>query len=389
MGPPQGASSPHSRVALADLQPPTLSVAVLLLVTLPGALQAQENLFPQASAIGGVEVRQYSFGSSFTVDRVRQVAVPVGVLVPIGRRFSFDIGSSWAQTSVKRPTGGSDSFSSFTDTQLRGSYVIGNDALVVSVMVNLPTGKRSTTPQQFGVASSTSSNFLLFPVSSYGTSFSVTPGLAAATTAGDWNLGLAASARVSATYSPFKGDSASYKPGVESRFRGGVDRLIGSSRFSLGATFSTFSTDQLRGGGSLGSGSFDPGNRILVDLGIVSPVGGGTLGIYLWNYHRIRSGSATSQSAAGGKENVFTAGVNGSFGLSKALSLEPAAEARFWSPASGSGRLFGAGTALRIQALPQVAFIPSFRVDLGTIKNSAGSHSVTGWDASAFIRYGF
>ena len=370
------------------MRTPILSAA-LLLATLPGAVRAQENLFPQATVIGGAEVRQYSFGNSFTVDRVRQVAVPLGVVVPIGKRFSFDIGSSWATTSIKRPAGGSESFSGLTDTQLRGSYILGSDALVVSVMLNLPTGKRSITQQEFGVASSTSSNFLLFPVNSYGTSFSVTPGLAAATTAGDWNLGLAASARMSATYSPFKGDSATYKPGVESRFRGGVDRLIGSSRFSLGATFSTFSTDELRGGGSLGSGSFDPGNRILVDLGIVSPVGGGTLGIYLWNYHRIRSGSATSQSAAGGKENVFTAGLNGSFGLSKSLSLEPVAEARFWSPESGSGRLFGAGTALRIEAGTHVAFMPSVRFDLGTIKNATGSHSITGWDAGALIRLGF
>lgn len=369
------------------MRTPTLPVALLVLAALPAGLRAQENLFPQAAVIGGVEVRQYTFGSSFAADRVRQFAVPLGIIVPVGKRFSFDIGSSWASTSVKA-AGSTTTFSHLTDTQLRGSYTLGNDALVVSVMMNIPTGKKTTTPTQFGVASSTSSNFLLFPVNSYGTSFSVTPGLAAATTVGDWNLGLAASARVSASYTPFSGDTGTYKPGVETRIRGGVDRLVGASRVTFGATFSTFSTDALRGG-ALGSGSFDPGNRFLLDLGLTSPVGGGTVGFYIWNYHRFRSNSATSTSPSGGRENVFTAGFNGSWGLSKTLALEPVTEARIWSPESGSGRLFGAGTALRVQAGTNFAFLPSVRVDLGTIKNTTGSHSVTGLGGAALLRYSF
>jgi hypothetical protein len=367
---------------------PTLLAIVLPLAALPDVLRGQENLFPQASVVTGVEVRQYTFGSSFSVERLRQIAVPFGVVVPVGRRFSFDAGVNWARTSLRRPGGVKEEFSSFTDTQLRGSYTFGNDAVVASVMVNLPTGKRKTTQRQFGVASSTSSNFLLFPVNSFGTGFSVTPGLAAATTAGDWNLGLAASARVSSSYSPFRDTTGTYKPGVETRLRGGVDRLIGSSRMSLGVTFSTFSNDELRGG-AFGNGTFDPGNRFLVDFGVVSPVGGGTVGIYAWNYHRTRSGSAGTGSTAGGKENVFTAGLNGAFSLSSRLALEPAAEARIWSPQSGSGYLIGAGTGLRIDATPRFAIVPSFRFDFGSIKTTDGvNHSVTGWDASALIRYG-
>ena len=298
--------------------------------------------------------------------------MPFGVVVPIGKRFSFDVGTSWATTSIRRPTGGDETFSSLTDTQLRGSYVFGNDAVVASVMVNLPTGTQDHDAPNFSVASSTSSNFLLFPVNSYGTGFSVTPGLAAATTVGDWNLGLAASARVSSSYTPFKDTPAPTSPAWRPASAAALIGSSGPAGSRSGVTFSTFSNDELRGA-ALGSGSFDPGKPDPRGPGHRLPVGGGTLGIYLWNYHRIRSGSAGSQSTSGGKENVFTAGLNGSFGLSKSLSLEPVAEARFWSPESGSGHLFGAGTALRIEAGPQVAFVPSFRVDAGRIKNSTGS----------------
>jgi hypothetical protein len=361
----------------------TNTALALLVAAIPGALAAQDNLYPQASAATGVEVRQYAFGDGFGVDRLRQIAFPAGVLVPVGKRFSFDIGASYAITTVFDTAGGSESFSNFTDTQIRGSYVLGNDAVVVSLMMNLPTGEETTTLRKFGVAASASSNFLLFPVNSYGTGFSVTPGIAAATTAGDWNLGLAASVRLSSSYSPFSDASTKYKPGVETRIRAGVDRLIGASRFTGGVTFSTFSNDELRGG-SFGSGAFDPGNRFLVDVGFLAPAGNGTVGLYAWNYYRSGSGSGT-------REDVLTTGVNGSFPLSPRLTLEPIAEVRLWMPEKGMGNLFGAGTSLRVEMSKQISLIPGARVDIGRIRTPdlAESVSLTGWNVSALIRYGF
>ena len=371
----------------------TLALAALL-IALPGALGAQQNLFPEAAIVGGVEARSYSFGSNFIVDRIRQIAVPVGAVVPVGKRFSFDIGSNYAVTTVKDALGGSHSFSGLTDTQIRGSYVFGTDALVASLMVNLPTGVETTTLSKFGITSAASSNFLLFPVNSYGSGFSVTPGLALATSAGSWNLGLAGSVRMSAKYTPFSDDSAvkSYKPGLETRLRAGADRLLGSSRFSLGFTFSTFSNDQFTGA-STGNGVYDPGNRFLVDASLQAAAGTGTVTFYAWDYFRTASGSSTS--ATSNRENVLTLGTSGSFPLGTKLALEPLAEARIWSPKVGSGTLFGAGASLRAELSPRVALVPGFRADFGTIKGVIGSatavtsHSVTSWDLTALIRYGF
>jgi hypothetical protein len=364
------------------MRTPTTPALSVLLLALPATLGAQHNLFPQASIVGGVEARQYSFGGNFTVDKIRQIAFPVGVLVPVGERFSFDIGTNYAITTVTPPGGGStETFSDITDTQLRGSYVFGNDALVASVMVNLPTGPKTTTTGQFGVTSSASSNFLLFPVNVYGTGFSVTPGLAAAATAGDWNLGIAGSLRVSSTYNPFSNQNGvKYEPGIETRLRAGVDRLIGSSRLQAGFTFSTFGNDELRSGS--GSSTFDPGNRFIVDVGLMSPAGIGTVGLYVWNYHRTSSGSAT-------KENVFTAGVNGSFPLTSSVSLDPIAEARLWSPETGKGSLFGAGTSLRIAIGQRAWFVPGGRFDFGRIRSGSGSsNSLTSWSLTGLLRYG-
>lgn len=373
---------------------PTIAALATLLAAAPGALGAQQNLYPEASAVGGVDSRQYSFGSNFVVDRIRQISLPVGVAVPVGQRFSFDVGSSYAVTSVKDATG-SRSFSGFTDTQIRGSYVFGNDAFVASLMVNLPTGKETTTIGNFGIASAASANFLLFPVNSYGSGFSVTPGLAMATTAGTWNLGLAGSVRLSAKYNPFTDNSAvSYKPGLETRIRAGADHLIGQSRLSLGVTFSTFSNDQLRGGGFSGNGVYDPGNRFLVDASLVAPAGTGTVTFFAWNYYR--TASSSSSGSTSNRENVLTLGTSGSFPVSASkIALEPVVEARIWSPKVGSGVLFGGGTSVRFELTPRLAFVPGARVDFGTIKSvvapatAVSSHSITSWALSALLRVGF
>jgi hypothetical protein len=372
---------------------PTLRTAgaAILLAAVPVAAFAQTNLYPGASAVSGIEVRQYGFDSKFNIDHVRQIAVPFAVAVPLGRRFSFDLGTWYASTSVKSG-GNTTTFSSLTDTQLRLAYVLGNDALVASVVVNLPTGKETTTQAQFGTSAGASSNFLLFPVNTYGTATSVTPGLAAATSLGDWNVGISGSVRWTGEYKPFKDGTDpkfKYQPGVEGRVRLGVDRLVGKSRFALGGTFSTFSNDQLTPGTG-GSSTYSPGNRFLIDASFMAPAGNGTVSVYAWNYHRTASNSS-SNGTVGGKENILTGGVSGAFPLSPKLSLEPVVEARLWSPEIGKGSLFGAGTGLRIQLSPALAFVPSGRIDVGSIRqaDSGPSSSVFGWDASGMLRYSF
>ncbi len=366
--------------------------AALALLALPfGAAEAQQSLFPRASVMGGIEAKQYSFGDDSEVDHIRQIALPIAVGIPIGKRASFDIGSYYATTSIK--AGATDeSTSGFTDTQLKLSYVFGSDALVASVAVNLPTGQEKTSQEEFVTGASASSAFFLFPVNSYGTGTSVTPGLAGATTVGAWNLGLAASVRWSAEYHPFEGDSladAKYQPGLETRIRIGADRLMGRSRFQIGGTFSTFATDELRGGG-FGNGEYEPGNRFLADIGFLTPVSSGSVNLYAWNYHRV-STRGDDDSGAGGKENIFSLGANGSFPLGSRASLEPMADARFWSPETGSGTLVGFGTGVRFQVSNALTLVPAARAEFGSIKASddGDSASIKGWALSALLRYAF
>src|SRR5205814_3773821 len=116
----------------------------------------------------------------------------------------------------------------------------------------------------FQVVGAVGSSYLSFPVSSYGTAFGATAGLAYARQLSGWNVGLSGALRFTGTYSPFTDQNVSYNPGWETRMRGGADRVIGrNGRLLLGLTFSTFSTDVYTGTGTPVGGTYNPGARYL------------------------------------------------------------------------------------------------------------------------------
>lgn len=356
--------------------------AVLAVAPLP----AQSPLLLNRPAGGfGVDFRYYNFEEGFGFQSTRQIAVPFAVAVPVGRRLTFDVGGAWASTTAETPSGDM-TIDGLTDTQLRASYVFGSDALVASLSVNLPTGKETTTQEEFIAGSAVASNFLLFPVNTYGNGTSVTGGLAGAVRAGDWNLGAAVSGRWNDSYEPFSetGQTLEYSPGIEGRLRLGVDRLVGRSRLMFGFTVSTFGDDEFAGSGTV-PGRYSPGTRFIGEANYTFPAGPGQLQLFAWDYYR-REGNS-SDGATGNKENILTVGVSGGFPVGR-LSLDPVIDARFWSPQEGSGYLVGGQVGLRIPVGTRGAVVPALRYDHGSIKDDSDTaFTVYGIAGSVFLRY--
>jgi hypothetical protein len=321
-----------------------------------------------------MQARSYSIENG---PETRQFAFPIAFAMPVNERLSFDIGTYYASTKSDDNT-----ISGLTDTQLRASYIFGRDAVVATMMVNLPTGKSQTLAESF-ITGAVAPNFLSFPVNVYRTGMSVTGGLAAATELGGWNVGLATSLKYSGEYEPFSdSDSTTYSPGAEARFKLGLERLLGTSRLTMGFTFSTFGNDDFTNIGA-GSGQYQPGSRLVGEVALAFLAGRGTVTAYAWNYHR----NAAGDSALANKENIFSLGATGSWPIGR-MRLEPLAEARFWSPEDGSGKLFGAGTALQVPLRERFTLSPSVRFDFGSTTFEDGSdHDITGWGASVLLRY--
>jgi hypothetical protein len=354
------------------------ALVVLGVLAVAGKAHAQENLVQSRAIVTGMLARSYSIENG---PETRQFAFPIAFAMPVNERLSFDIGTYYASTKSDDNT-----IDGLTDTQLRASYVFGRDAIVATMMVNLPTGKSQTLAESF-TAGAVAPNFLSFPVNVYRTGVSVTGGLAAATELGSWNVGLATSLKYSGEYEPFSdNDSTTYSPGAEARFKLGLERLLGSSRLTFGFTFSTFGNDDFANIGG-GSGQYQPGSRFIGEAALAFLAGNGSITGYIWDYYRAAAEGSSNQ------ENILTIGANGSWPIGNNMRLEPLVEGRFWSPEEGSGKLFGAGAGLRIPMGERFVISPSGRFDVGSTQfadppvSDGSDHNITGWGFSVLIRY--
>jgi len=360
----------------------------LALAALASAGPASAQYVPEPGAVStGMEARYYHFGQDLGVKSLGQIAVPLAVVMPVGR-FTFDAGAWIAATTLTRLDGFRETVTGLTDTQLRAAYVLGADALVLTAMVNLPTGAENLTAAEYAVLSAASSSFLAFPVNAYGSGASATIGAAGAVRTGSWNLGLAASARISEAFTPFVDSEGgfTYQSGLEARARVGADRLVGSGKLALGITVSTFSDDEFANGTGA-TGVYRPGHRFVGEASYTTLVGPATVTGYLWDFYRMAGDSAGS--SVDNYENLFAAGLASRIPVNTTLDLEPGAELRFDSPAIGSALLLEVSAAARIRLSPRYTLIPVVRLDLGRLvePDPGFGHSIRGTGISIFLRW--
>ena len=375
---------------------PTRVVSAVALVALGSATplraSAQENgvIATRAAA----EMDSYTLQSSGTAKTISQLVTPFAVVVPIGERLTFDIATAYAQSrvEVKGDSAAPSTVSGLTDTQLRGSYVFGQDAVVLTAGVNLPTGQSTANAKQFAAAQNISNDFLLFPIGTMGAGLGATGGIAAARSVGAWNLGFGGSYRHSADFAPFEyndGQKAHYQPGNELRGRIGIDRTFGAATAMFGATYSRFSDDKSAGA------TFNTGNRLVFQGGYSTVVSGVGLSLNGWNLTRTRGSRADGRDAP--SENITNIALGGSF-LVAGVSLEPTVEARYLSRSAvasatsaigttagepaGTGRMETAGLRARwkvsaIQVIPAAAF------STGKLEGE----ELRGWHGTLAIRF--
>ncbi len=356
-------------------------------IAVAGRMEAQ-RLPTSGQAFAGVEWRSLTFDRLPGVRRLSQLAVPFGVVAPFGR-LTIDLGTAWVSTRLERPDGSRHPVDDFTDTQARASYIFGRDAVVATVAVNLPTGPQRATAKDYTVIGAVSPSFLGFPAAAYASGFSVTSGLAGAIQAGQWSLGLAGSIRVSRRFTPYADavGAITYKPGLEGRVRAGADGLVGSSRLSLGFTYSTFGDDQFGLNGST-RGQYRPGPRWVAEAALVAPLGGSTLSLTAFDFHRA-AGDTTGVTAKN-RENLAAGELSVSIPLADWLAFEPVAAGRVSKPEVGSGRMTGAGAGFRIRLGGSVWLSPQARYDRGWVKDATGTRNdFRGGSVSGYLRVSF
>jgi hypothetical protein len=292
-------------------------------------------------------------------ETISQLAIPLFVSIPISPRLTVDVGTSYARSLVTGANGRSE-LSGLTDTQVRGNLTLGTDYIVLTLGLNLPTGKSGVTLDEYAAASRIGNDFLAFPIANMGTGFAGTGGIAVARPLGEWNLGLGAAVRRATSYEPFNipNQSMRFQPGNEYRMRVGADRIVGVGRLALGLTVSKFGEDDA------GGSRFRSGSRLIAQTVYTSSIGGKDL--VVGAYDVFRSSGQFASGGSSGRENV--ANLFGTIGLrANDRVIEPTVELRHWRQ---EVPVFNAGTN-SAERIAQNSFLGSLgvrtRLELGGV----------------------
>lgn len=359
-----------------------LAAAALLAAALPA--RAQSRVDAQA----GAEFRTVSYGPGLGYSSLKEFAVPVGFAFPVGSRLSLDAGTYYVSAQLTDATGSQQTINGLTDVIIRGNYQLKQDVAVFTFAVSLPTGQKTLNGSQRQISSAMATDLIPYPVTNFGTGFSVTSGLAWATPVGPWALGLAGSFRYNASYQALADTNLTLKPGAEMRLRLGADRIVGQGRLSLGLTYSTFANDEF------GSQSQSPGTRLIPQFSWSTPLGlNNSLVFYGWDVYRNVDESA--QINAGVKQNTIALGAMASLKSGARNSLRPQLELRKgWQGPGGlhnQGTLVGLALRYQMATSERMTVTPGLRLDLGSVATTQGNPdaSVTGLSFSLTARTSF
>jgi len=357
------------------------------------ALAAPAPLLAQGGVTGfsGVEVRSVSYQAGLGIKSVSEVAVPIAVMWAASPRLTLDLGG-WYASASRKGDSATSTISGPTDVQLRGVYQLVPDLAVLTVAVNLPTGKTKLASDQLLTAGAIASDLIPYPVVNFGTGFNVTSGLALAVPVSGWALGVAGSYRLNGGFTPFSDTTGSYKAGGEFRVRLGADRIVGQGRVSLGVTFSTFGEDNYAS-----SPIFQSGKRYIGQGSWSFPVGKMGLQVYAWDLYRAAGAQLiTSSSVSTQKRNVLAFGAAGSIQAGRNV-LRPQIEYRLHTIGSSSptsaGKLLMLGMQYQMSLNDRFMLQPGVRFDTGSenVLDAAGdptsqSATLTGFSVSVMLR---
>lgn len=353
-------------------------IAASLLAFASGPLSAQ--WLERTSVLTAPTFTSLTFGSGASSRTVSQLALPVVVLLPFGEKFSMDVSTAFATSTVKADDSTASEISGLTDTQIRANYRIGADNVLLTVGVNIPTGQYSVPADQQEAAGQIGNDFLYYPISSMGNGLAMTGGVAYARPIGNWNFGVGGSARKSTEFAAFSVASEDFRftPADEYRVSLNADRPAGDGAVSFGVTYSMFGEDLAD------TTTYSTGDRIIATMGWNFPVKGADVFLSGWNLYRLEGEILGADAPA---ENVLNLAGAVSLSYGEVL-VQPNVETRLWQIGGArAGNLVNLGVRVRIP-VGQLGLFPQVGYSLGNIYSVAdGSGTkVNGFRASLTLR---
>jgi len=188
-----------------------------------------------------------------------EFSLPFYVYYPLSRTLSLTLSGTQANAS------GDDyaDLSGFSDTQINMSYFLETYKVVLNGGINLPSGKKELTVEEFETSRVLSLNHFNFRTPNFGQGFSVNFGATwAYPLSKEIVVGLGGSYQLSGAYRPLSDMEFDYKPGDEFLATAGFDYAFSkTTTLSFDGIFTTYSADTYNG-----EDIYKAGNKIVLAL---------------------------------------------------------------------------------------------------------------------------
>ena len=284
------------RDGYASKSPCLSSLLLVLLLLLGAAAEGQEQktrlLRDVVLGSGG----HFQMWERDGQPKISEFSIPLVFIWPVSKKLSLDVVSGSGFASLEEDTG---SLSGLTDTKVRASYIVGEEAALVTLGVSTPTGKTGLTKEEQAVSGALAQSALNFRTANFGQGLDVNVGVAMARRAGEMVLGLGVGYLLKGEFTPGTGGE-DYKPGSELNFTAGLDRKVmdGDGKVTLDAIYTAYSDDEQGG-----EKAFCSGNKILLQ-GLVTLKASGLN----WRFYAVDRIRGNSTRFTSGLEDEFSNG---------------------------------------------------------------------------------
>jgi hypothetical protein len=177
---------------------------------------------------------------------IDQITTPLNGFVPLQENTELRFYAASVSASAK-VYGTKYDLSGLTDMRLQLNQSLSDDRLLLSLGLNLPTGKKGlSVTDNRPVMEILTQNYLSFPIRRLGEGFGVNMLAGAAASSGNLRYGATVSYQINGAYEAYKGEG-NYNPGDAFSASASAESKNDDWSFLGDATFMTFSTDKVDG----------------------------------------------------------------------------------------------------------------------------------------------
>ena len=308
----------------------------------------------------------------------------LSLYVPISRSMNVSLRGGQASSGGDVPK-----LSGITDMQVGFGYHWESINTIVSCGVNLPSGHKELTQEEFETSVLFSNSIFNLQQPSFGQGFSLNPGIAWVYSVNDGVvLGLAGSFQYKGKYRPRSGMD-DYDPGDELLLTGGVDlRLSESSSLSSDVVYTTYGADKIGG-----EKVFASGNAVSANVQYKQYVKENELGVFLRYRTKAKGEIASASGLVPEPERIepsrFEFLTHYKINFSSRFSARVLGEARFYektAAAFSGANIFGIGVVPVLSLPSGLSFPARVKFQIGTQKDAK---NITGVEIGAGIGFTF